>query len=185
MEQEPPLDQVWEVLARTTRAGLVRPAFSGSALRNWGVQPLLDAVLRILPSPLDRPSAFGEQADGTEEEVAMEPDEPLVALVFKVQLLEGRRHCFARIYRGTLTAGDKVCVAGRDMTERVARVFGVDANKKTRLDKCTAGSIVLLAGLRNATTGDTLCAVDHEIFLERIEAREPILRQPPLRKTFP
>ena len=175
MEQEPPLDQVWEVLARTTRAGLVRPAFSGSALRNWGVQPLLDAVLRILPSPLDRPSAFGEQADGTEEEVAMEPDEPLVALVFKVQLLEGRRHCFARIYRGTLTAGDKVCVAGRDMTERVARVFGVDANKKTRLDKCTAGSIVLLAGLRNATTGDTLCAVDHEIFLERIEAREPVM----------
>ena len=175
MEKEPPIDQVWDVLARTTREGLVRPAFSGSALKNWGVQPLLDAVLRVLPSPLDRPAAHGLQADGTEEVVAMLPEEPLVALVFKVQLLEGRRHCFTRVYRGTLSTGDTVRVAGREMTERVARVFGVDADKKTRLDKVTAGSIVLLAGLRHATTGDTLCAVDHELFLERIEAREPVM----------
>jgi elongation factor G len=175
MEKEPPIDQVWDVLARTTQAGLVRPAFSGSALKNWGVQPLLDAVLRILPSPLDRPAAHGQRADGTEEVVAMLPEEPLVALVFKVQLLEGRRHCFTRVYRGTLSAGDTVRLAGREMTERVARVFGVDANKKTRLDRVTAGSIVLLAGLRHATTGDTLCAVDHEVFLERIEARDPVM----------
>ena len=123
MEETPPQEMVWKVLRAATMQGAVRPAFSGSALRNWGVQPMLDAVLQVMPSPLDRPPAVGQGADDAEEIIAMNPEEPLVALVFKVQLLEGRRHCFARIYRGTLTAGDKVLLAGRDMEERVARLF--------------------------------------------------------------
>ncbi len=175
MEEEPEADMIWEVLARCTQEGLVRPAFGGSALRNWGVQPLLDAVLRLMPSPLDRPASEGTGPDEEPEIVEMTSDGSLVALVFKVQLLDGRRHCFARIYRGVMEAGQEVRVAGRDRVERVARVFDVDANKKSRIKAAEAGSIVLLAGLRHASTGDTLCAVDHEVFLERIDAREPVL----------
>jgi elongation factor G len=174
-EAEVPDAQVWETLRRLTIGHLLRPAFAGSALRNWGVQPLLDAVLRLLPSPYDHPAPVGTLPDGTLEEVGLDADGPLVALVFKVQLLETRRHCFARIYRGRIEPGQEVRLAGRDMTERVARVFGVDANKKTRVDVAVPGHIVLLAGLRWASTGDTLCAPGHELLLERIDAREPVL----------
>lgn len=174
-EEEIPEARIWSTLRRLTLAQKVRPAFGGSALRNWGVQPMLDAVLQVLPSPLDRPPSMGTRPDETVEEVRMDPNAPLVALVFKVQLLETRRHCFARIYQGKIEPGQEVRLAGRDMTERVARVFGVDANKKTRVDVAMPGQIVLLAGLRWAATGDTLCAPDHELLLERIDAREPVL----------
>jgi elongation factor G len=174
-EEEIPDDEVWRVLRKLTLSNAVRPAFGGSALRNWGVQPVLDAVIRLLPSPLDREMAMGTRPDGELEQVTMDPDGPLVALVFKVQLLETRRHCFARVYRGRIEPGTEVRLAGRDMTERVARVFGVDANRKTRVDIAEPGRIALLAGLRWASTGDTLCAPDHEVLLERIDAREPVL----------
>ena len=168
-------DEVWAVLRRLTLSNVLRPAFGGSALRNWGVQPLLDAVIRLLPSPLDRERPIGTLPGGELESVDMDPDGPLVALVFKVQLLDTRRHCFARVYRGRIEPGMEVRLAGRDMTERVARVFGVDANRKTRVDVAEPGRIALLAGLRWASTGDTLCAPDHELLLERIDAREPVL----------
>ncbi|MEO0606191.1 MAG: EF-Tu/IF-2/RF-3 family GTPase, partial [Myxococcota bacterium] len=97
------------------------------------------------------------------------------ALAFKVQLFDGRRHVFARIYRGKLSPGDTVRIGHSKTTERVARVFDVQANKKTRLDSADAGRIVLLAGLRHATTGDTLVPPDHPLQLEAIDAREPVL----------
>jgi len=175
MEEEVSEEEIWPLLRRLTLQGVVRPAFSGSALRNWGVQPVLDAVLKLLPAPLDRPDAIGTTPDGEEVLVCMNADEPLVALLFKVQLFDGRRHCFVRIYRGTLRPGDEVHIAGSDQKERVARVFGVDANRKSRVKTAEAGSIVLLAGLRRATTGDTLTDAEHPILLERIEAREPVL----------
>ena len=168
-------DQIWSVLQAATLAGKVRPAFGGSALRNWGVQPVLDAVLRLLPAPTGHPPSIGVRLDGEEELVEMTNEGPLCALVFKVQLFDGRRHVFARLYRGVLEPGNEVAVAGRDITERVARVFDVDANRKTRVKRAQAGQIVLLAGLRYATTGDTLCATDHEVLLEAIETREPVL----------
>ena len=108
----------------------------------------------------------------------MDANGPLAALAFKVQMWEGRRHVFARLYRGTLKPGDDVAIPGPNGTlrqERVARLFEVDANHKTRLDEATAGQIVLLAGLRWATTGDTLCAPGHPLWLERIETRAPVL----------
>ena len=108
----------------------------------------------------------------------MAADGPLAALAFKVQMWEGRRHVFARLYRGMLKPGDEVAIPGPGGTvrhERAARLFEVDANHKTRLDQATAGQIVLIAGLRWATTGDTLCAPGHPLWLERIEAREPVL----------
>ncbi len=175
MEEDIEDDAIWAVLARLTRSGTVRPAFSGSALRNWGVQPMLDALVRIMPSPVDRPPSMGMDPNGEPVEVALDNDGPLVALAFKVQLLEGRRHVFARIYRGVVEPGQQVRIAGTDTVERVARVFGIDANKKTRIDVGVAGQIVLFAGLRHASTGDTLCDPATPVLLERIEARKPVL----------
>ncbi|MBW1877099.1 MAG: GTP-binding protein [Deltaproteobacteria bacterium] len=175
LDEEVAEEEIWDVLTRLTRAGVVRPAFSGSALRNWGVQPLLDAAIRIMPSPLDRPPTLGRTLEGDEVAVAMTDDGPLVALAFKVQLFEGRRHVFARVYRGVLEPGMQVALAGKETTERVARVFGIDANRKSRVQRAGAGHIVLLAGLRYATTGDTLCDPENPVLLERIDARYPVL----------
>jgi elongation factor G len=165
-------------IRRGTLAGRLFPCFGGSALRNIGVQPLLDGIVDFLPAPLDRPAALGRRPDGDTEEVVMGGDGPLVALAFKVQLWDGRRHVFARIYRGRLRAGDPVELLGtegRVRREQVARLFEVDAGRKTKVDQAQAGQIVLLAGLRFATTGDTLCAPGHVLALERIEARAPVL----------
>ena len=177
-EQEPEPAAVWAALRQATLAGKTCPCFAGSALRNQGVQPLLDGVVQLLPSPLERPPSRAQRPDGSEELVAMDPNGPLAALVFKVQMWEGRRHVFARLYRGTLRPGDEVMIPSRDghsRQERAARLFDVDANHKARLEQVTAGQIVLLAGLRWATTGDTLCAPGHPLWLERIETREPVL----------
>ena len=175
MEEPIGEELLWSVLRQLTIDGVVRPAFSGSALRNWGVQPLLDALIKLMPSPTERPAAKGRNAQDEEITVEMDAEAPLVALAFKVQLFEGRRHVFARIYRGRLAAGDTVLLTGTGKSERVARVFDVDANRKNRIEEAEAGQIVLLAGLRFATTGDTLCAPDTPVLLERIDARQPVM----------
>jgi len=165
-------------IRRGTLAGRLFPCYGGSALRNLGVQPLLDGVIDFLPAPLDRPPAIGRRPDGTNEEVVLGSEGPLVALAFKVQLWDGRRHVFARIYRNTLKPGDTVEFIGPDgqtRREQVARLFDVDAGRKTKLEQAEPGQIVLIAGLRFATTGDTLCAPGHLLGLERIEARAPVL----------
>ncbi len=177
-EQEPAAEHVWAALRQATLQGRVYPCFAGSALRNQGVQPLMDAVVKLLPAPTERPPAIAQRLDGGEESVAMDPKGPLVAMAFKVQLWEGRRHVFVRLYRGRLNAGDMVAIPrgeGQVEKERAARLFDIDANHKTRIEQAFAGEIVLVAGLRHATTGDTLCDPDHPLLLERIEAREPVL----------
>ncbi|HHH38081.1 MAG TPA: GTP-binding protein [Sedimenticola sp.] len=177
--EEPPAEDLLPALRRATLKGELMPCFGGSALRNLGVQPLIDAVVELLPSPLDRPPATGFRvADGQEEPVVMTDDGSLAALAFKVQLWEGRRHVFARLYRGTLKPGDRVAFVrpgGERFQEQVARIFDVDASRKKKLDQARAGEIVLLAGLRRAATGDTLCDPDHLIRLERIDTLEPVL----------
>ncbi len=180
-EAEIPVDRIWAALRKATMAGRANPVFGGSALRNWGVQPLLDGILKVMPNPLERPPAVArvpgasDDDDGEETLVEMTPDGPLVALAFKVQLWDGRRHVFIRIYQGRLSAGDQVRIGGSDKIERVARIFEVDAHRKKRIDDATAGEIVLLAGVRDVTTGDTLCATEENLLLERINAREPVL----------
>ncbi|HMV69583.1 MAG TPA: GTP-binding protein, partial [Myxococcota bacterium] len=166
---------LWSALRRLTLEGKVRPAFGGSALRNWGVQPVLDAVIRLLPSPLDRPPSHGHLPDGTPVEVPMDREGPLAALAFKVQLFEGRRHVFARLYRGQVEPGQEIVISSTGQTERVARVFRVDADHKERIDHAEAGQIVLFAGLRWATTGNTICDVKSPVLLETIDARQPVI----------
>jgi elongation factor G len=176
--EEPTPEMLRAAIRRGTLCGLFCPCYGGSALRNVGVQPILDGVVDFLPAPLDRPPAVATLSDGTPVEVHMGTDEPLAALAFKVQLWDGRRHVFARIYRGVLYPGDTVAFptpGGSGQREQVARLFDVDAGRKTKIDRAEAGEIVLLAGLRYASTGDTLCAPDHLLSLERIDARAPVL----------
>ena len=176
MEEEISNERIWEAIHKATLLGHIQPAFSGSALRNWGVQALLDGILKILPSPLQRPPSKATTLEGESVTVPMTDEGSLLALAFKVQMWEGRRHVFARIYRGVLNAGDKIRIAGTKEEERVARVFDIDANSKSRMDQAGAGQIVLLAGLRKTTTGDTIFIKDgEELLLESIEAREPVL----------
>jgi len=175
---EPTPEAVRAALRRGTLDGLLCPCYGGSALRNMGVQPLLDGIIECLPAPLDRPPVSAEGPDGEQESVEMDPQGPLAALAFKVQLWDGRRHVFVRLYRGTLNPGDTLEFSssdGRIRREQVARLFEIDAGKKIKLDHAEAGQIVLLAGLRWATTGDTLCAPGHLLMLERIALQAPVL----------
>ncbi len=180
-EQEIAPERLWAALRKLTIAGRIHPVFGGSALRNWGVQPLLDGVLRLLPHPLERPAALAKRPglpEGDERAdvlVEMDPNGPLAALVFKVQLWEGRRHVFVRVYRGKLHPGDKIRLGGRDIEERIARAFDIDSNARKRIEEASAGEIVLLAGLRWATTGDTICDPEHELMLQSIDLKEPVL----------
>lgn len=175
---EPQPEAIWNALRALTLSGKVQPCFGGSALHNQGIQPLLDAIVRLLPSPNERPASVARRLDGEPETVVMDAGDALAALAFKVQLWDGRRHVFARLFRGTLEPGDNIVIPtvdGELIQERVARLFGVDADRKTRIDKAVAGDIVLLAGLRYATTGDTLCSPDSPLLMERIDTREPVL----------
>ncbi len=176
--EEPGPDELIAALRRGTLAGRIVPCYGGSALRNLGVQPIMDGAVDLLPAPLDRPSARAQvPGDGTEE-IRLGAEGPLAALVFKVQMWDGRRHCYTRVYRSRLKPGDAVeflTSDGRTLREHVARIFDIDAGRKTKLGQAEPGQIVLLAGLRHASTGDTLCAPGHLLSLERIEARQPVL----------
>lgn len=176
--EEPEPDAIWAALRTGTLAGKIHPCFGGSALRNQGVQPILDATIKLLPSPLNRPATIARSCDGEEESIELGQDGPLLALCFKVQLWEGRRHVYARIYRGQLKPGDKIASIqpdGTQIQETVARIFEVDAGKKSRLDAANAGQIILMAGLKDVTTGDTICDPEHILIMERIDTREPVL----------
>jgi elongation factor G len=176
--EDPDPEALRAVLRKGTLSGRLCPCYGGSALRNLGVQPLLDGVIDFLPAPLDRPAAEAIRPDGSSEAVVLGETGSLVALAFKVQMWEGRRHVFTRVYRNRLHPGDPVefvTADGRTVREQVARIFEVDAGKKTKLEVAEPGQIVLLAGLRFATTGDTLCRPGHLLRLERIALRDPVL----------
>jgi elongation factor G len=176
--EDPAPDALRAAIRKGTLSGRLCPCYGGSALRNLGVQPLLDGAIDFLPAPLDRPPAEASRPDGGTESIVLGDAGSLVALAFKVQMWDGRRHVFARVYRNRLRPGDPVeflTTDGRTVREQVARIFDVDAGKKTKLDVAEAGQIVLLAGLRFATTGDTLCQPGHLLRLERIELRAPVL----------
>jgi elongation factor G len=152
------------------------PVLAGAALRNKGVQPLLDAVCDYLPSPLDVPPIVGH-VPGTEEEITRPPDDaaPFSALAFKVAMDEGRKSVYLRIYSGVLRPGDEVQNARTRRNEKVARLFSVHANRRERIERSGAGSIVVAMGLRDAGTGDTVCSPKAPIILERIDIYEPVI----------
>ncbi|WP_030219520.1 elongation factor G [Streptomyces sp. NRRL WC-3626] len=147
----------------------------GSAYRNRGVEPLLDAVLAYLPSPLDVPPVHGTDRDGGEQRRAADPAAPLAALAFKVNATATGRLTYLRVYSGTIEKGDTVWDATARRSERVARILRVQADRHDRLDRAVAGDIVAVIGLKSARPGATLCAPENPLVLEPPGVAEPVV----------
>lgn len=152
------------------------PVLCGSALRNKGIQPLIDAIVQFLPSPADVPPIKGIQPD-TGDSIKCRPSdsEPLAALIFKVAMMEGRKLSYVRIYSGKVHAGGQVYNPSRNITEKLSRILKIHANKRERVDSAGAGDIVGIVGLKASSTGETLCSHDRPVLLENIEVYEPVI----------
>ena len=163
------------IRAATIRRDMV-PVLCGSALKNKGVQPLLDAIDFYLPSPKDVPPVKGEHPEtGDILEFKPEKNGPLAALIFKVSMIEGRKLSFARIYSGKLTSGGDVFNPALNRKEKLSRILRMHANKRERLDEASAGDIIGIVGLKDSGTGDTLCTNDHPVLLEKMNYEDPVI----------
>ncbi len=164
-------------LRKATIANMLVPGYAGSSLRNKGVQPLLDGVIEFLPSPLDVPSVKGiNPQTNEEEERKTDSNDSLAALAFKVQTDPhvGRLN-YIRLYSGTLKVGDEVWNAVQRKKERVSRLLLMHADQKEAIEKAEAGEIVAVVGLKETTTGDTICFKDKPIILESISFPDPVI----------
>jgi len=151
------------------------PVFCGSALKNKGVQPLLDAIVNFLPSPVDVPPVVGINPE-TGDKVSCPPDGlHLSALIFKVAMLEGRKLSFVRVYSGKLKTGNDVFNPSIKKKEKLSRLLRMHANKKERVDEAGPGSILGVVGLKDSSTGETLCSSEHPVLLEQIEFYKPVI----------
>jgi len=167
-------------LKRAIREATVRlkavPILCGAALRNKGIQPLLDAIVDYLPSPLDIPPITGIVPGTNKRETrAADRKGPLSALAFKVQMDQGRKMTYIRIYSGTLKAGETVYNPGKKVKEKLARLLKMHSNKRERINEASAGDIIATMGLKLTTTGDTLTTEEHPILLENISFNEPVI----------
>ncbi|MDP2800000.1 MAG: GTP-binding protein, partial [Deltaproteobacteria bacterium] len=167
-------------ILRAVRQGTVFlkivPVLCGSALKNKGIQSLLDAIVQFLPGPLDIKAITGvNPKTGETEERPGRDDAPLAALAFKIMMEQGRKRTYVRVYSGVLREGAEIYNATKQIKQRVARILNIHANKTERLDEARAGSIVGVMGLKDASTGDTLCDPDHPILLENIDIYEPVI----------
>jgi len=175
-EEEIDLGELKQAIrSATTKLELV-PIFCGAALRNKGIQPLLDGIVDYLPSPVDIPPVVGRlPSSGVEESRPAEAKGPLSALAFKVMMDQGRKMTYLRIYSGTVKAGASVYNPGKDVQEKLARLLKMHSNKRERIDHASAGDIVAAMGLKQTMTGDTLCSKDRPILLEPIRFNEPVI----------
>ena len=175
--EEPDTDTLKNLIRRGTIAGDFVPILCGSAFKNKGVQPLLDAVVDFLPSPIEVPAIKGIDAK-TEEETSREPDDnaPLSLLAFKIMNdpFVGSL-TFCRIYSGKLDKGVSLLNTVKDKRERVGRMLQMHSNSREDIDVAYAGDIVAIAGLKETTTGDTLCDPLKPVILERMEFPEPVI----------
>ena len=169
-------DVLMAALRAGTIAGAIQPVLCGTALRDKGVLPLLDAVVDFFPSPIELPAIQGiDPKTGEPLQCRPDPKAPFCALAFKVALDDGRRHVFLRVYSGTVEPGETVFNANTGKSERIARLFKVHADKKERLKEAHAGDLVLAAGLRFVRTGETLTHPDHPVQLESMEFLNPVI----------
>jgi elongation factor G len=182
-EQEIPVEHLKKAIRAATLTGEMTAVLCGSAFKNKGVQPLLDAVLDYLPSPLDVPSIMGLEADKNSEsgerEAERHPDdsEPFSALAFKIMAdpFVGKLTYF-RVYSGTLEAGGRVLNVSTGKSERIGRLLMMHANDREELEVVYAGDIAAGVGIKQVRTGDTLAAVDKPIKLENIDFPEPVIK---------
>jgi elongation factor G len=182
-EEEIPHDRIAKSLHRATLDIKVTPVLCGSSFKNKGVQPLLDAIVELLPSPVEIPAVKGleppkkgDNGGPTEAERPADDGAPFAALAFKVMAdpYVGKLTYF-RVYSGKLSAGSRVLNASSGRTERIGRLLMMHANHREEIEECYAGDIVAGVGLKQTSTGDTLCAPDAAIELEHIEFPEPVI----------
>jgi elongation factor G len=167
-------------LRRAIRTATVKlelvPIFCGAALRNKGIQPLLEGIVDYLPSPLDVPPIVGHDPETGKEEVRpAEIKGPFSALSFKVIMDQGRKMTYVRVYSGTAKAGNTVFNPGKKMKEKLSRLLKMHSNKRERVDQASAGDIIAVMGLKVTTTGDTLCNEADPVLLEPIQFDEPVI----------
>jgi elongation factor G len=176
--KEPDEATLKRLIRKAVITGAFYPVLCGSAFKNKGVQPLLDAVVDYLPSPLDVPPIMGINPDKPDEEVVREPkdDAPLALLAFKIMddPFVGTI-TFCRIYSGTLTSGTGVINSTKERKERIGRMLLMHANNREDIKEAYAGDIVALAGLKEVRTGDTLCDADKPVILEKMEFPDPVI----------
>ncbi|MGN0454177.1 MAG: elongation factor G [Ruminococcus sp.] len=170
--------EIKSTIRRCTINNTMVPVTCGTAYRNKGVQKLLDAIVDYMPAPTDVPSIKGTNPDTGEEDVRHSSDEePFSALAFKIATdpYVGKL-CFFRVYSGMIHAGQTVYNSSKDTNERVGRILQMHANDRKDIDTCYAGDIAAAVGLKNTTTGDTLCDEKHPIVLESMEFPDPVIR---------
>ena len=183
--EEPTIDQLKAALRKGTCAAIdtpegererVVPVLCGSAHQNKGIQKLIDAVIEFMPAPTDIPDIKGVDMDGNEITKKSSDDEPFAALAFKIVAdpFVGKL-AFIRVYSGTLNKGSYVLNATKDSKERVGRIVQMHANDRTDIDKVYSGDIAAVVGLKNTTTGDTICDEQHPVILESMEFPEPVI----------
>ena len=176
--EELTIDEIKRCIRKSTIANHMVPVTCGTSYRNKGVQKLLDAIVDYMPAPTDVPSIKGFDPE-TEEEVERHSSdtEPFAALAFKIAAdpFVGKL-CFFRVYSGTAEAGSQVYNANKDVTERLGRIVQMHANHRQDLTKVYAGDIAAAVGLKNTTTGNTLCDPKHPVILESMKFPEPVIR---------
>jgi elongation factor G len=171
------VDALKKALRKAVISMKLFPVLCGTAFKNKGIQTLLDAVVEYLPSPLDVPPIKGTNPDtGEEEERHPKDDDPFTALAFKIMTdpFVGQL-AFIRVYSGMLKSGDSVLNAGRGKSERIGRLLRMHANKREEITEVRAGDICAAVGLKNVTTGDTICISDNPLVLESIEFPDPVI----------
>ncbi len=169
-------EEIKKGLRAGTLANAIVPVTCGSSYKNKGVQELLNAIVDYMPSPLDIPHIKGETLDGEETDAKTSDTEPFAALAFKIATdpFVGKL-CFFRVYSGTLESGSTVLNSSKDKKERVGRILQMHSNHREDIDKVYAGDIAAAVGLKDVTTGNTLCDPDHPIILESMEFPEPVI----------
>src|SRR2546421_308930 len=164
-------------IRRATIASKANPVLCGSAFKNKGVQPMLDAVVDFLPSPVDLPAYEGNATDGETPVLRKpSPSEPFSALAFKIQTDKHLgKLTYVRVYSGTLESGSPVVNSTKDRKERIGKIYQMHANKREERPTATAGDIIAVQGLKQTTTGDTLCDPAHPVILESMTFPEPVI----------
>ena len=176
--EEPTVEQMKKVIRKATIENAMVPICCGTSYRNKGVQPLLDAVVDYMPAPTDIEAIKGVNPETDEEEVRhSSDDEPFSALAFKIATdpFVGKI-CFFRVYSGCVNSGSGVYNSVKDNKERMGRILQMHANHREDIETCYAGDIAAAVGLKNTTTGDTLCDEKHPIILESMNFPEPVIR---------
>lgn len=175
------LDENWNsadvhaALKRATISRAITPVLAGAALRNCGVQPLLDAVCAYLPAPDDLPPAPATDAKGKVVEISPTPQGSPVALVFKIAIEGSRKNAFLRLYQGTLKEGQLLANARTGKTDRISRLTRLHADRREQIAELGPGDIAAVTGLRDAMTGDTYTLKGHEVALEPIRTYAPVI----------